>query len=186
MKDLPASLPTSDPARGNLAARVTVHEFSDFQCPFCRRVEATLSEVMKTYGGRIRFVWHDLTLPMHPDAPLAAQAAREAYRQKGAAGFWAMHDALFANQQNLKRQDLDGYATSQGLALAPWGAALDTGAHAREIAADQDAAAAMSISGTPAFLVGGGRSKRGYFVSGAQPYAWFSRVIERALGDVSP
>jgi len=182
-KDVPASLPGGDPSRGNLAGRVTLHEFADFQCPFSARVETTLAEIMKAYGGRVRFVWHDLPLPMHPDAALAAQAAREAFKQKGAAGFWAMHDLLFASQQNLKRADLDGYASALGLAPAPWNDALDNTTHGGEITADQDAATAMSISGTPAFLVVPGSSRHGYFVSGAQPVARFKRILDRALAE---
>jgi protein-disulfide isomerase len=182
-KDVPSSLPSADPARGNLGARVVVHEFADFQCPFCGRAEPTLADVMKTYGNRIKLVWHDLPLPMHADAPLAAQAAREAYKQKGAAGFWTLHDKLFANQQHIKRDDLDGYARDMGLDMSAWAAALDGSAHGGEIRADEDAAGAASISGTPAFLVVSGSTRHAYFISGAQPYEKFRRVIERALSE---
>jgi protein-disulfide isomerase len=61
-----------------MKAQVTIHEWSDFQCPFCGRVEPTVQEMMKDYGEKVKFVWHDLPLPMHPKAPLAAEAAREA------------------------------------------------------------------------------------------------------------
>jgi protein-disulfide isomerase len=185
-KDLAASLqglPASDPARGNLRAKVTVHEWSDFQCPFCERVEPTLARVMKEYGDRIRFVWHDLPLPMHPDAPLAAQAAREAYKQKGPRGFWDMHDRLFKNQKNLSRADLDGYARELSLDMEKWNAALDGAAHAGEIEADKKAAEEMSIRGTPGFVVVPGHATTGYYLSGAQPYAKFRKLIERALAE---
>ena len=62
-----------------------MHEWADFQCPFCGRAEPALAQMMKDYGARIKLVWHDLPLPMHPDAPLAAQAAREASRRRGSA-----------------------------------------------------------------------------------------------------
>src|SRR5215469_10744804 len=106
-KDLPKSMPTNDPARGPASAKVVIHEWSDFQCPFCGRVEPTIAQITKEYGDRVKFVWHDMPLPMHPDAPLAAQAAREAYAQRGSAGFWAMHDKLIEHQAELKRDALD-------------------------------------------------------------------------------
>jgi protein-disulfide isomerase len=185
MKDVPANLPTNDPARGNLKAKVTVHEWSDFQCPFCGRVEPTVAQVMKDYGDKIKFVWHDLPLPMHADAPLASEAGREAFAQKGPSAFWTLHDKLFSNQQKIKREDLDGYATEMGLDMGKWKTALDGSTHSAEIEADKTAANSDSISGTPAFLVVVNGAKQGYFISGAQPYGAFHKVIDRALSDAS-
>jgi protein-disulfide isomerase len=182
-KEIAASVPANDPVRGSKTAKVTLHEWSDFQCPFCERVEPTIERVMKEYGDRVRFVWHDFPLPMHPDAPLAAQAAREAYKQKGQKGFWDLHDRLFKNQENLGRGDLDGYARELSLDMDKWKAALDGGTHASEIEADRKAAEDMSIRGTPGFVVVPGHGTRGYFLSGAQSYAKFRKLIERALAE---
>jgi protein-disulfide isomerase len=182
-KDVPKSLPTNDPAHGNLSAKVTIHEWSDFQCPFCGRVEPTVAQVMKDYGDRIKFVWHDMPLPMHPDAPLAAQAGREAYAQKGPSAFWAMHDKMFANQQKIKRDDLDGYAKELNLNMDKWKAALDGSTHTQEIEADKKAGNDDGISGTPAFIIVPGNASSGYFVNGAQSYSKFRKLIERALAD---
>jgi len=182
-KDVPKSLPTNDPARGNLNAKVTIHEWSDFQCPYCGRVEPTVAQVMKDYGDRVKFVWHDLPLPMHPDAPLAAQAAREAYAQKGPSAFWSLHDKMFANQAKIKRDDLDGYAKDLNLNLDKWKAALDGSTHTSEIEADKKAGNDDGISGTPAFIVVPGNAPSGYYVNGAQAYAKFRKVIERALAE---
>jgi protein-disulfide isomerase len=183
MKDVPANLPANDPARGNMKAKVTVHEWSDFQCPFCGRVEPTVAQVMKDYGDKIKFVWHDLPLPMHPDAPLASQAGREAFAQKGPSAFWSMHDKMFANQQKIKRDDLDGYAKELNLDMDKWKAALDGSTHTAEIDADKTAANSDSISGTPAFLVVPNGAKQGYFISGAQDYSKFRKVLDRALSE---
>jgi protein-disulfide isomerase len=182
-KDVPGSLPSNDPARGNMHAKVVIHEWSDFQCPFCGRVEPTVAQVMKDYGDKVKFVWHDLPLPMHPDAPLASQAAREAYAQKGPSAFWTMHDKMFSNQQHIKRDDLDGYAKELNLDMDKWKAALDGSTHTSEIEADKTAANGDQISGTPAFLVVAGNAKQGYFISGAQGYGKFRKVIERALSE---
>ena len=178
-----ASLPAGSPARGNLTAKVTLHEWSDFQCPFCGRVEPTVAQVMKDYGTRIKLVWHDLPLSMHPDAPLAAQAGREAFQQKGSAAFWAIHDMMFTDQQRLKRDDLDLYARALRLDMRRWGVSLDNAQHQLEIDAEKKAADDMGISGTPAFVIVPGSSQTGYFISGAQPYAKFRKIIERALAE---
>jgi protein-disulfide isomerase len=183
-KALPASILTAAshaPARGGAAAKVTVHEWSDFQCPFCKRVEPTLAQLADEYGSRIRIVWHDMPLPMHPDAPLAARAAREALAQKGEKAFWMLHDQLFAHQDELARGDLDGYARGLGLDMTKWSAALEGQAHQAEVDADREAADGMGIGGTPAFLIVAKGATDGYFLSGAQPYPRFRKLIERAL-----
>jgi protein-disulfide isomerase len=183
MKDVPKTLPANDPARGNQNAKVVIHEWSDFQCPFCGRVEPTVAQVMKDYGDKIKFVWHDLPLPMHPDAPLAAQAAREAFKQKGPSAFWSFHDKMFTNQQKIKREDLDGYAKDANLDMDKWKAALDGSTHTAEIEADKKAGNDDGISGTPAFLIVPGNAAQGYYISGAQDYAKFRKLIERALSE---
>ena len=163
------------PTKGPANAPVTIQYWSDFQCPFCARVEPTVAEIVKSYGNKVRIVWRDKPLPMHPQAPLAAQAAREAYAQKGNDGFWKMHDKMFANQQHLQRADLDGYAKELGLDIARFEQALADGRHKKTVDADDAAGTAAGISGTPAFLVGP------YYVSGAQPFAKFKRLIDKAL-----
>ena len=183
MKDIPSSLPANDPARGNMNAKVTIHEWSDFQCPFCGRVEPAVQQVMKEYGDRIKFVWHDLPLPMHADAPLASEAGREAFKQKGPSAFWAIHDKMFTNQQHIKRDDLDGYAKELNLDMDKWKAALDGSTHSAEIEADKTAAGSDNISGTPAFLIAPNGAKQGYFISGAQDYGKFHKLIDRALAE---
>jgi protein-disulfide isomerase len=176
-------LSPNSPARGNLNAKVTVVEFSDFQCPFCKRAEESVNQVMQNYGDKIRFEWRNLPLPMHPDAPLAAQAAMEAYKQKGSDGFWKMHDLLYANQPSkdkqdgLKREALDGYAQQLGLDMGKWKTSLDSGSHKAEVDADAKIGQDAGIQGTPAFVI------NGYFVNGAQPYPKFRKLIERALAE---
>jgi protein-disulfide isomerase len=178
-KDIP--IPTNGPTKGNPKAKVTILEISDFQCPFCKRVEdQSMQQVMKDYGDKVKVIWRNKPLPMHPDAPLAAQAAMEAFKQKGSDGFWKYHDTLFANQQTpdgLKRPALEKYASDQGLDMTKFKAALDSGSHKAEVDADAAVADAAGISGTPAFSI------NGYFINGAQPYGKFRKLIERALAE---
>ncbi len=185
----PVVIPKDARSRGPATAPVVVEMFSDFQCPFCGRAEKTLDEVAKAYGPRVRIVWRDLPLPMHANAPLAAEAARAAGAQKGDAGFWKMHDRLFveqANRDGLNRAALDRYAREQGLDMAKWAAALDGRTFKDAVDADAKAAAALGISGTPAFLVTTAKGSQGYYISGAQPFPKFRRVIDRVLKDGAP
>ena len=109
--------------------------------------------------------------------PLAAQAGREALKQKGPDGFWKMHEKMFANQQKLAREDLDGYAKEIGLDMTKFKAALDNRTHKAAVDADDKAGTDIGISGTPAFLV------NGYYVSGAQPFQKFKKLIDRAMAE---
>jgi protein-disulfide isomerase len=166
------------PARGAARAKVTIDEFSDFQCPFCKKGEEVVDAVVKRYGTKVRIAWHNFPLPMHPDAPLAAEAAMEAYAQNGDAGFWKMHDLLFANQKvegGLQREALDGYAKTIGLDMTKWMAAMDARNHKDAVEADAAVGRTLGVDGTPTFFV------NGYEIDGAQPLVKFKRLIERAL-----
>jgi len=177
----PLALLAGAPSKGNATAQVVIQEVADFQCPFCRRAEDALKEVLKLYGPKVRLVWRNDPLPMHPDAPLAAEAALEAFAQRGSTGFWEMHDLLYANQptgnhtDGLKRPALDGYAVQLGLDMGRWGAALDGRTHKAAVEADMRAASDAGITGTPAFVIGG------YYISGAQPVTKFRRIIDEVL-----
>jgi protein-disulfide isomerase len=178
--------PADAPAKGAKDAKVAIYVYSDFQCPFCGRVEPTLDEVMKNYGEKVKIVWRHRPLPMHKDAPLASEAAQEAYKQKGSEGFWKYHDTLFKNQktpEGLQRTALEKYAEEGGLDLPKFKAALDKNTNKAFVEAENAAAEKAGVSGTPAFIVGTAKDKEltGYFISGAQPYGKFKKAIERAL-----
>jgi protein-disulfide isomerase len=177
------ALPSGDPARGPAGARVTIHEFADFQCPYCVRVEPTLKQVAARYGDRVRFVWHDLPLPIHDDAVPAAKAAREAKAQRGDAAFWTLHDRFFAEGAKLDRESLDEAARALKLDMTRWAAALDGDAHTPELKADQDAAESLGFEGTPTFLIVPAHAKTGYVVVGAQGFAKFRKLIDASMAE---
>jgi protein-disulfide isomerase len=176
--DMPERLPADGPARGPATAKVTIHEWGDFQCPYTKRVEATMRDLVKEYGPRVRLVWHDMPLSNHPRALIGAQAAREAYAQKGAAGFWAMHDKLLDGDQTLTRDQLDGYATELKLDMPLWTSALVGDAHVAAIEADHEG---PGLSGTPAFLIVPAGATKGFKVLGAQGIRAFEVRIDKAL-----
>jgi protein-disulfide isomerase len=176
-------LPAGDPARGPASAKVTVHEFADFECPYCSHAEATLREITRTYGDRVRFVWHDLPLSSHENALPAARAAREARKQKGDKAFWSLHDTLFADSTRLSRPDLDSDARALGLDMKQWAAALDGEAYKAEIDLDTTAAGQIGFTGTPAFIVVPAGATTGYVLEGAQGYGKFRKLIDQAIGE---
>jgi protein-disulfide isomerase len=164
----------SAPWRGTAGAPVTIVEFADFECPFCKRAEDTLKEVLENYPGKVKIVWRSSPVAKDPHRALAAQAALEARAQKGNAGFYKMHELMLASK-SLDRSDLESLAQQAGLDLVKFKHALDTNAHKAIV--DEDIAAAISanVSTTPAFFIGP------YFLSGPQPYGKFRRVIDLVL-----
>jgi protein-disulfide isomerase len=169
------------PFKGPAGAKVTIQVFSEFQCPFCKRVEPTLAELEKEYGGKIKLVWRHMPLPFHADAPLASQAAQEAFAQKGNTAFWKFHDKLFeaqgTSEDAIKRPGLEKIAQELGLNMDKFKSALDSNAHKAKIDADTKIGNDAGINGTPAFVI------NGYYLSGAQPAAAFKKLINRALKD---
>jgi len=173
--DIP--VPKNAPTKGGAKAKVVIQEFSDFQCPFCSRVNPTVAQVVKEYGDKVQFVWRDYPLPFHKDAQPAAQAAREVFAQKGNKAFWAYHDLLFANQKTLKRENLEKFAEQVGgINMKAFKAALDSGKHKAAVDADMAAVTkAGARIGTPSFFI------NGKLVQGAQPFAAFKVAIDDAL-----
>lgn len=172
-----AEAPENAPQRGPDDALVTIVMWSDYECPFCSRVEPTLSRIVNEFGNDVRIVWRDNALPFHQNAKPAAAAAREAYAQGGDAKFWQMHDLLFQNQRALGRADLERYAQQIGLDMNRFRAALDNGTHNAAIDQDMAAAAQLGARGTPAFFINGRQ------LMGAQPYEQFESVIREELAN---
>src|ERR1019366_9263687 len=126
----------SSPDRGSATALVTIVEFADFQCPFCARVEATLESLRHKYGDKIRIVWKNEPLPFHPNAEPAAEAALEVRAERGDAGFWSMHDKLFAAQRDLSPDVLAKLAGEVGANPGRVRVAVKTHSRKNEIGAD--------------------------------------------------
>jgi len=163
-----------DPARGPENAPVTIVEFSDFQCPFCKAFLAqTLPLILANYGERIRFVYRDFPIPtIHPQAIQAAEAAQCAFEQ---GRFWEYHDRLFQNQSTLDASSLKVHAKALGLDGSKFNQCLDSGKYAGEVQKDLEDGRSYGVTGTPTFFINGRK------ILGAQPYPTFQRVIEEEL-----
>ena len=160
------------PARGPKNAPLTVVLFSDFQCPFCSRVEPSIQELEKTYPGKVRVAWKNFPLSFHNNAKPAAEASMAAHEQ---GKFWEMHDILFKNQQALSAADLEKYAKEIGLDMGKFKAAMDSHKFSAQIDADMKQGSAVGVQGTPASFV------NGHFINGAQPFEAFKKIAEEEL-----
>src|SRR5690606_25887207 len=165
----------NDPTRGPKDALVTIIEFSDFQCPFCARVEPTISKLLQDYPNDVRVVWKDNALPFHQNAKPAAYLARFAFEKGGDKAFWAAHDALFENQKNLDEAGLKDIAKKLNLNWEQANAAIKSGKYASKIDESMDLANDFEARGTPHFFINGRR------LSGAQPYEKFKELVDAQL-----
>src|SRR5664279_3698719 len=171
----PVPVSTSDPVRGSTDAPVTLVLFSDFQCPFCKTIEGTLRALEKKYGKDLRIVWKDYPLPFHDRAVPAAVLARVALAQKGTAGFWQAHQALFEHQDELGDNALKAIAKGLGLAWADVQKARTDGRFKEVFDESERLANKLNVHGTPCSFVNGLR------VAGAVPAAQLATVIDQQL-----
>jgi protein-disulfide isomerase len=165
------------PAQGAAESQVTIVEFSDLQCPFCAQAVPVMQQVMAAYRGKIKWVFKNFPLGIHPDAMLAHQAALAAAEQDR---FWPMHDALMANQRAVKRDDLIAKARQLGLDVARFTSDLDDPRFRSRIETDIKEGDGLGVSSTPTFFINGRR------LVGARPLEDFKALIEEELGGPIP
>jgi protein-disulfide isomerase len=142
------------PAFGPKDAKVTIVEFSDFQCPYCTKAADTVKEIKKSYGDRVRFVFRQFPLDFHKQAHGASQAALAAHAQ---GKFWPYHDLLFANQSALQPADLEKYAKQVGLKMDAFKSAMKDGTFTKTVDADLELGKEVSVQGTPTMFLNGQR-----------------------------
>jgi len=185
------TLVDDDAILGNKNAPVTIVEFSDYQCPFCRRFwTETFHQIKENYidTGKVRFVYRDFPLSFHPAAQKAAETAECVREEGGDAAYFEMHDKIFMEGNILDGGDaingpVRGTAQFGEAELKQWAKdigynidnCLDSGKMASEVAKDMRDGQAAGVTGTPGFLI------NGKLVSGAQPYSVFQQTIEAEL-----
>ncbi len=161
-----------DPVFGPAGASVEIIEFSDFQCPFCQRLTATLEQLKTAYGSDIRLVFKDYPLPNHAQAFKAAEAGNCANQQ---GKFWELHDTMFSRQSELGVDDLKRHAGALGMDQAAFDACLDSGRFAEQVNADLTAGQQYGVSSTPTVFI------NGRAVMGAAPFEVFDKIIREEL-----
>lgn len=162
------------PFKGGADAKVTIVEYSDFQCPFCSKAATTISELEKKYGNKIKVAFKNYPLPFHSQARLAAEAALCANEQNSKL-FWKMHDSMFADQSKLDKENLLATSKKIGVKEAEFKACLEATKHKAVIDTDMAEGQKIGIKSTPTFFI------NGKLVSGAQPIEVFSEVIDEEL-----
>lgn len=180
-----------DPVLGDKNAPVTIVEFSDYECPFCKRhYEQTHAQLKTNYidTGKVKLVFRDLPLSFHdPMATTEAIAANCAREQGGDVAYYKFHDTMFekttSNGTGLTKDQLNQFAVAQGLNEANFKACVDSEKFKDEVAKDLADAGAAGASGTPSFVVGksNGQEVEGKLIVGAQPYAVFQAEIDALL-----
>jgi protein-disulfide isomerase len=166
------AIPDGTPTRGTSGAPIVMVEYTDYQCPFCSRVQPTLEALMERYEGKVLHVFKNLPLPNHPQAQLAGEAALCAHDQNK---FWEFHDWLFANQRTMNRDGMVAAAGELGIDGEAFTACIDAGVHRARVRSDMNEARSFGITGTPGFLV------NGRVISGAQPLEEFEAVFDEEL-----
>jgi protein-disulfide isomerase len=160
------------PVRGDRRAPVSVVVFSDFECPYCVKLEATLKSLEAAHPGKVRVAYRHHPLPMHEHARLASKASIAADRQ---GRFWQYHDVLITHRDALDRASLERYASEVGLDVARFSRDLDDPKLDERIEADEAQATKLGVKGTPTTFIDGHR------IVGAQPVALFESAITTAL-----
>jgi len=166
---------TYDPARfrGSAAAPVVIIEFSDFQCPFCRRAYGTIQSLLDKYGSKLAHGYRDFPLDeLHPQARKAAEAARCAAEQ---GKFWQYRQLLFENFGRLDRDTLLAHARTVGIPPDTFTACFDSGKYADAVEKDLQEGQRLGVNSTPAFFI------NGILLSGAQPASDFEKIINAEL-----
>ncbi|MBI5408181.1 MAG: thioredoxin domain-containing protein [Nitrospirae bacterium] len=147
----------SSPVRGNKNAKVTIVEFSDFQCPYCAQLEATLSEVSKAYPKDVKLVYKQYPLPFHQNAMPAAKASLAAGEQ---GKFWEMHDLIFQNFSKLNDGIYKEFAQQLGLNVEKFAADFAGNKYDQQIQQDMALARTAGVSGTPTLFINGKRMQQ--------------------------
>lgn len=161
------------PSFGPKDAKVTIVEFSDFQCPYCTRAAQATAELKKKYGDKVRFVFRQFPLSFHPNAQKAAEASLAAHAQ---GKFWEYHDALFANQSQLAEEDLKKHAQKVGVNASVVDKALKADTYKDEVARDVALGNEVGVNGTPTMFLNGKRVQNPTSFEAIEP------MIKEALG----
>ena len=160
----------NSPVRGDKKAEYTIIAFSDFQCPFCKRGDDTIKEVMKKYDKKVKYVFKNFPLSFHPEAAPAAIAVWAAGKQ---GKFYEYHDKLFENQQKLGQELYVQIAKDLSLNIDKFNKDRTSDEAQKSIDADMKAGQAVGVQGTPGFILNGVK------ILGAYPAEHFDKVISK-------
>ena len=170
-----------EPFKGAKDGKVTIVEYSDFQCPFCKRGYDTIeTQVLKQYPDKVKFYFRHFPLPFHPWAMPGAIAAECAKVQKPEA-YWKLYDDYFNHQAEVNpgnvKEKAQEYLKDSGIDMAKWGTCYDNKETQAKVQAQNDEGKSLGVTGTPAFFI------NGRMLVGAQPFEQFKNVIDDELAN---
>jgi len=164
----------ASPFTGKADAKVTVVEFSDFQCPYCSKGAEIMDQIKKKYKGKVKIVFKNFPLPFHTHAKMAANAALCAKEQKEES-FWKLHDEMFKDQSGLNKEGLIAKAKKVGLDSKVFSKCLEDNKFMKVVEGDMEEGKKVGVKSTPTFFV------NGQMVNGAQPLEVFSEIIDEQM-----
>ncbi len=175
----------TDHVRGDANAKITLIEYSDYECPFCKNFHDTMVQVLEEYDGQVNWVFRHYPLSFHPYAEPLAQASECVNKLGGNDAFWAFTDAFFARtegtENGLTQEEIAAFAAeATGVNASEIESCLASDEFAQNIADEMAGGAAAGVSGTPGtiLITEDGRSE---LISGALPFAQVQQIIEKYL-----
>jgi protein-disulfide isomerase len=189
--DQPETAPTQDLSlipevnakeyvRGSKNAEITVIEYSDYECPFCKSFHPTMEQVLEEYGDKVAWVYRHYPLPFHPKAQKTAEAAECVGELGGGEAFWEMSDLMFEKMPDLELSELGDLAASVGVDKNKFETCLNSDKYADKVSADMNSGAAAGIQGTPGGVIIGKNGQR-EFIPGALPFEQVKQLIDKVM-----
>ncbi len=169
----------SDHIRGNLTATITLIEYSDFECPFCKRHHPTMQQAVDEYDGDVNWVYRHYPLAFHPNAKPSAMASECAAEIGGNDAFWAYSDLIF--ERGPDASSLEGYAEELGLNVSAFADCMSSEKYSTLVDDQLNEGSASGVSGTPGTIVYNNETKESRYISGAQPYSNVKAAIDALL-----
>ena len=180
----PKAISSADHIRGNKDAKVTLIEYSDFECPYCKNFQATLTEIMNTYGDKIRLAYRHYPLPFHANAEKEAEASECVAQLGGNDAFWKFADDIYqrttSNGTGFALDQLGPLAAEVGVDQQQFQSCLDSGKYAKLVKDSIAEGQGAGVQGTPSTFIVDSKGNS-QLVVGAQPIDSFKTVIDKAL-----
>lgn len=182
--DLIPTVTNKDHIRGNINAKVILVEYSDLECPFCKKFDPTMKQILKEYGDKVAWVYRHYPLPFHENAQKEAEASECAAELGGNITFWNYIDAILdrttSNGKGFALEKLVPLAQELGLDEKKFKTCLDNGTYEEKIKKEIDTAAKGGVNGTPATIIISSTGKRDV-ISGALPYDEIKTQLDKLL-----
>jgi len=178
-------LTTDDHINGEKDARILLFEYSDMECPYCKRFHPTAQKIVDSYKGEVAWVYRHLPLPFHANAGKEAEASECVNELGGNSAFWKFVNALFLKTNSggtgIALDDLPTLAKGAGINEAKFTSCLDSGKYADRVKSDVDTASSLGVTGTPGNILLDTKTGKTKFMPGAYPYEDFKKAIDEML-----